>query len=83
MNIVILEYEPCMREYEYEPCISYKSGSRGVPEGMESVESSNAQMDDKSNDSFKRKPSRPHVNGHAKDFKSYQVKYTDSKQPNR
>ena len=63
---------------EYEPCISDKSTSRGVPEGEESVESSNVQLDDKSCDTFKH-----HLNGHAKDVKSFQVKYTDSKQPNR
>ena len=68
---------------EYEPCISDKSASRGVPEGEESVESSNVQLDDKSSDTFKRKLSIHHVNGHAKDVKSFQVKYTDSKQPNR
>ena len=62
---------------EYEPCISVKSTSRGVPEGMESVDSSNAPSDDKSRDTTHQ------INGHTKDFKSFQVKYTDSKQPNR
>merc|ERR1719468_445130 len=62
---------------EYEPCISVKSTSRGVPEGMESVVSSNAPSDDKSRDTTHQ------INGHTKDFKSFQVKYTDSKQPNR
>ena len=75
--------EECVNISEYEPCISDKSTSRGVPEGMESVDLSNAQSDDKSRDTFQRKLSTPQINGHTKDFKSFQVKYTDSKQPNR
>ena len=54
-----------------------------MPEGMESVDSSNAQSDDKSRDTFQRKFSMPQINGHTKDFKSFQVKYTDSKQLKR
>ena len=50
---------------------------------MESVDSSNAQSDDKSRETFQRKFSMPQINGHTKDFKSFQVKYTDSKQLKR
>ena len=65
---------------EYEPCLLNKNTSIEV---QESVISKKVKLKDKSTETLQRKWSSHHENGNVEGFKSYQVKYTDSKQPNR
>ena len=65
---------------EYEPCLLNKNTSIEV---QESVISKKVKLKDKSTETLRRKWSSHHENGNVEGFKSYQVKYTDSKQPNR